>query len=89
MGAIDGLIRGRTAIFVAHRLSTAAKCSKIAVLDRGRVVELGSHRELLEKRGVYRDLWDKQHAEASLGGEPGEPGEGEGGGGGGGGGSRR
>ena len=68
MGAIDGLIRGRTAIFVAHRLSTAAKCSKIAVLDRGRVVELGSHRELMEKRGAYRQLWDNQHAQASLGG---------------------
>ena len=70
MGAIDGLIQGRTAIFVAHRLSTAAKCSKIAVVDQGRIVEFGSHQELLARGGAYRELWDKQqNTELSLGGE--------------------
>eukprot|EP00983_Pelagomonas_calceolata_P103213 1158892-Pelagomonas_calceolata.AAC.13 len=51
---------GRTSIFVAHRLSTAAQCDQIVVLDKGRVVETGSHVELLQRGGRYAELWWKQ-----------------------------
>ena len=66
MAAIDGLIEGRTAIFVAHRLSTAAKCDRIAVLDGGRLVETGSHHELLERRGAYARMWARQQTVDDL-----------------------
>lgn len=52
----------RTTLVVAHRLTTVKKCDKIAVLDRGGVKELGSHSELLDQKGLYRDLWMKQGA---------------------------
>ncbi|MDV3352441.1 ABC transporter ATP-binding protein [Leptothoe sp. ISB3NOV94-8A] len=54
--AIDDLSRGRTTLVIAHRLSTVHKADQIAVLDRGKVVELGTHTELLEKRGAYAKL---------------------------------
>ena len=56
--ATDRLARARTTIVVAHRLSTAARADRIAVLDHGRVVELGSHQELLAAGGPYSRLWD-------------------------------
>lgn len=58
--ALFGLAEGRTCLVVAHRLSTAAQCDKIVVLDHGRIVETGSHSELLEKGGQYASLWNKQ-----------------------------
>lgn len=54
--AIDKLIAGRTSIVIAHRLSTIRKASKIIVLDRGEVKEVGNHQELLEKGGLYAQL---------------------------------
>jgi ABC transporter ATM len=58
--ALSKLAAGRTSIFVAHRLSTAAQCDQIVVLEDGRVAEAGSHAELLETGGRYAQLWARQ-----------------------------
>lgn len=58
--AIDTLVKGRTAIVIAHRLSTIRKADKIIVLDRGQVVEMGNHRELLRENGFYARLYETQ-----------------------------
>jgi len=58
--AIDKLMEGRTSFVIAHRLSTVKSAAKIAVLDRGRIVELGTHDELYGKQGIYRRLYDLQ-----------------------------
>jgi ABC-type multidrug transport system fused ATPase/permease subunit len=55
--AIETLMRGRTSIVIAHRLSTIKRVDEILVLDAGRVVERGSHEELLAKRGIYYNLY--------------------------------
>ncbi len=55
--AIDTLMRGRTSIIVAHRLSTIQKCDEIMVIDAGRIMERGTHQELLTKRGIYYNLY--------------------------------
>jgi len=54
--AIDKLIAGRTSIVIAHRLSTIRKASKIIVLDKGEIKEIGTHEDLLEKGGFYAKL---------------------------------
>ena len=54
--AIDKLIKGRTSIIIAHRLSTIRKANKIMVLDKGEIIEIGSHDELIAKRGAYYQL---------------------------------
>jgi ATP-binding cassette, subfamily B, bacterial MsbA len=58
--AIDHLSRDRTTLVIAHRLSTVQKADQIAVMDQGRVVELGSHQELMTKKGYYARLCDMQ-----------------------------
>lgn len=58
--ALDRLMEGRTTFIIAHRLATVVRADKILVLDEGRIVERGSHVELLKKNGLYRDLYDKQ-----------------------------
>ncbi len=58
--ALWKLMEGRTAIVIAHRLSTIQKMDRILVLDKGVIVEQGSHRELLSKKGVYAKLWAHQ-----------------------------
>ena len=59
-------MRGRTTIFISHRVSTVRNADRIAVLHSGRVVELGSHDELLALNGYYSDLYNKQLLEEEL-----------------------
>ncbi len=59
--ATDRASRQRSAIIVAHRLATAARANRILVLDHGRIVEDGSHDELLAAGGPYSELWSKYH----------------------------
>ena len=58
--ALWQLMEGRTAIVIAHRLSTVQKLDRIIVLDNGKIVEQGSHQELLAKKGTYAKLWAHQ-----------------------------
>lgn len=58
--AIDKLITGRTSIIIAHRLSTIRKANKIMVLDKGEIMEIGSHEELIAKKGHYYQLHKMQ-----------------------------
>lgn len=54
------LLEGRTSIIIAHRLSTIMTADRIVVLDKGKIAQIGSHRELIRKPGIYRKLWSLQ-----------------------------
>ncbi|MBC31129.1 MAG: antibiotic ABC transporter ATP-binding protein [Muricauda sp.] len=58
--ATDKVTEGRTSIIIAHRLATIKKADKILVMDAGKIVEMGTHKELLKKGGYYRDLYEAQ-----------------------------
>ncbi|HEY8592230.1 MAG TPA: ABC transporter ATP-binding protein/permease [Sphingomicrobium sp.] len=60
---LDRVARSRTTIMIAHRLSTIVNADQIIVLDEGRVAERGTHDELLEKGGLYAELWQRQASE--------------------------
>ena len=63
MKALNTATKDRTSILIAHRLSTVVNCDEIMVLDKGRVIERGTHHELLGVQGsMYRKLWDSQHS---------------------------
>jgi ATP-binding cassette subfamily B protein len=64
--ATQTLSARRTTIVVAHRLTTAARADRIVVLDRGRIAEIGTHGELLERDGVYAGLWSAYVGEAEY-----------------------
>jgi ATP-binding cassette subfamily B protein len=57
---INDTTDGITTIIIAHRLSTIMKCDIIYVMDKGKIIESGSHYDLIRKRGFYYDLWKEQ-----------------------------
>jgi subfamily B ATP-binding cassette protein MsbA len=58
--ALANLMQGRTVFVIAHRLSTVRRADRIVVLEEGRITEIGSHEQLLQRSGMYRRLYDLQ-----------------------------
>jgi ATP-binding cassette, subfamily B, bacterial MsbA len=64
--ALAQVMQGRTTLVVAHRLSTIENADLIVVMDQGRIAEIGTHAELLERQGAYARLYDREFAESDL-----------------------
>ena len=71
--ALAAVLEGRTVIAIAHRLHTAHDADRVAVMDDGRVIELGTHDELVAAGGVYAALWRSWHGSRSVGTEHDSP----------------
>ncbi|HYH40633.1 MAG TPA: ABC transporter ATP-binding protein/permease [Burkholderiales bacterium] len=63
---LDRIARGHTTLVIAHRLSTIMDADEILVMDHGRIVERGTHRELLDRRGAYEQMWALQQQEEKV-----------------------
>jgi ATP-binding cassette, subfamily B, bacterial len=71
--ALAAALAGRTSLVIAHRLSTIVQADRILVVDGGRVVEQGTHAELLAARGLYADLYETQFGRAQAAGQVAAP----------------
>lgn len=59
-------VEGKTVIFITHQLSAAAQADRLLVMDQGKIVQSGSHRELLKQEGLYKSLWQQHQLEEAL-----------------------
>jgi ATP-binding cassette subfamily B protein len=59
-GELRSIAQNRTTLIIAHRLSTVVDADRILVMDQGRIVEQGAHHELLQRNGVYTQMWNLQ-----------------------------
>ena len=57
---LNRAMKDRTVIVIAHRLATTQEANKIVVLDKGEIIEVGKHIELINKKGIYKELCEKQ-----------------------------
>ena len=64
--ALDNLVQGRTTIAIAHRLSTLRRADRLVVMDRGKIVEIGTHEDLIARRGTYFRLHEAQARQAGA-----------------------
>ena len=64
--ALKEALAGRTSIVIAHRLSTIIQADQILVIDNGEIIELGTHEELVAKKGLYFDLYERQNLQSDL-----------------------
>jgi ABC-type multidrug transport system fused ATPase/permease subunit len=64
--ALERVLKGRTALVIAHRLSTVCNADKIIVLNHGRIAEVGSHQELMQRKGLYSQLYQRQMELATV-----------------------
>jgi ATP-binding cassette subfamily B protein len=69
--ALRRLLANRTSLVIAHRLSTIQNASKIVVMHKGHVREVGTHQELLQKRGIYYKLYELQYKDQEAAGDRG------------------
>jgi subfamily B ATP-binding cassette protein MsbA len=69
-GALERLLRDRTTIVIAHRLSTVERADRIVVLDRGQIAEEGTHAQLLARNGLYARLYERKFADEPIADEP-------------------
>jgi ATP-binding cassette subfamily B protein len=73
--ALTDLLRGRTSFVIAHRLSTIRDASRVVVLERGRIIEMGTHDELLAQNGVYANLYRMTFTQTEVAARNGTPDE--------------
>ena len=59
--AINKLMLNKTSLVIAHKFSTIKKCNKILVLDKGKIIDEGSHDELIEKSAIYKNMYELQN----------------------------